>query len=586
MTRSTRFCVTLDVERDYGKGWETPTTRTFRSVVEALPQRFEPLCKAHGTRPTYLVSAEAMLDLDAAAALRSLTDCELGAHLHAEYLPPGPRPAQWSDPSLRVRAMQRDLAPEDERERLSTLTRLFEQQFGKRPTSFRAGRFGAGPRTGAFLKELGYVVDSSATPLVAWPGNDGTDGPDWRNVPSTPWRAHRSGDLRLAGDSPLFEIPVTIVEAARIGRAGKDPTWLRPWYSDRATMLAILEAAARDEDRGMPWRTLCMMFHSMELVAGASPYAQTESEVDRVLSDLDAVFARARSLGFVQATLTEAADALARDDDDAVRSRATRIDPAAWNGDRARWRAFSESVDPAPTLAAHAVQPWFLYSIEQRHERWDNCLGYGWICENAILDVGCGPGWLAAALTEAGHTVVGVDIAEADGVRDRMSRFVQADLSHGIPDEVGDDFDLAIGADVIEHLADPAELLRDMAARVHAHGSVIASVPNISHWYPRFRIAASRFDYDQRGVLDATHLRFFTRRRFLRVAEEAGLERVAHRHTGLPLDALGLGDHALVAGTVGRADRLLVKWWPTMFAYQFVYEFRPWRGGALRNDAR
>ena len=203
-----------------------------------------------------------------------------------------------------------------------------------------------------------------------------------------------------------------------------------------------------------------------------------------------------------------------------------------------------------------------------------------------ILDVGCGPGWLAAALTEAGHTVVGVDIAEADGVRDRMSRFVQADLSQGIPDAVGDDFDLVIGADVIEHLADPAELLGDMASRVHAHGSVIASVPNISHWYPRFRITAGRFDYDQRGVLDATHLRFFTRRRFLRVADEAGLEHVAHRHTGLPLDALGLSDHALVAGTIGRADRLLVKWWPTMFAYQFVYEFRPWRGGALRNDAR
>jgi glycosyltransferase involved in cell wall biosynthesis len=202
-----------------------------------------------------------------------------------------------------------------------------------------------------------------------------------------------------------------------------------------------------------------------------------------------------------------------------------------------------------------------------------------------ILDVGCGPGWLAAALTDAGHTVVGVDIAEADGVVDRMSRFVRADLAEGIPADVGDDFDLVLGADIIEHLADPAALLADMSSRVHAHGSIIASVPNISHWYPRFRIAAGRFDYDQRGVLDATHLRFFTRRRFLRVAEEAGLERVAHRHTGLPLDALGVSDHALVAGTVGRADRLLVKWWPTMFAYQFVYEFRPWRGGALRDDS-
>ena len=40
----------------------------------------------------------------------------------------------------------------------------------------------------------------------------------------------------------------------------------------------------------------------------------------------------------------------------------------------------------------------------------------------------------------------------------------------------------------------------------------------------------------------------------------------------------------IVTGTIGRADRLLVKWWPTMFAYQFVYEFTPWRGGALRSD--
>ncbi|MGB8860298.1 MAG: glycosyltransferase [Ilumatobacteraceae bacterium] len=201
-----------------------------------------------------------------------------------------------------------------------------------------------------------------------------------------------------------------------------------------------------------------------------------------------------------------------------------------------------------------------------------------------ILDVGCGPGWLAQALTDAGHTVVGIDLAEADGVAGRMSRFVRADLGQGIPDEVGGDFDLVLAADIIEHLAEPGRLLADMASRVRPQGSIIASVPNISHWYPRFRIASGRFDYDQRGVLDATHLRFFTRRRFLRVAEEAGLEQVSFRHTGLPLDALGLSTSRVVSGTLGRLDRLLVSVWPTMFAYQFVYEFTPWRGGALRND--
>ena len=200
-----------------------------------------------------------------------------------------------------------------------------------------------------------------------------------------------------------------------------------------------------------------------------------------------------------------------------------------------------------------------------------------------ILDVGCGPGWLSKALTAAGHTVVGVDIAASCGVHERMDTFITADLSEGIPEEVGGDFDLVLAADIIEHLSDPARLLNDMASRMHSHGSIIASVPNISHWYPRFRIAAGRFDYDQRGVLDATHLRFFTRRRFLRVAQEAGLEHVAFRHTGLPLDALGVSQSKVVTATIGNVDRLLVSIWPTMFAYQFVYEFTSWRGGALHN---
>ena len=192
-----------------------------------------------------------------------------------------------------------------------------------------------------------------------------------------------------------------------------------------------------------------------------------------------------------------------------------------------------------------------------------------------ILDVGCGPGWLAKALTEAGHTVVGVDIAErTDGV--------------GAADEPLRRRPTSARASPTMSAATSTSCSRPTSSNTsptppgcsptwpHActrRARIIASVPNISHWYPRFRIAAGRFDYDQRGVLDATHLRFFTRRRFLRVAEEAGLEHVGHRHTGLPLDALGFGDSKLVAGTVGRVDRLLVRWWPTMFAYQFVYEF-------------
>ena len=206
-----------------------------------------------------------------------------------------------------------------------------------------------------------------------------------------------------------------------------------------------------------------------------------------------------------------------------------------------------------------------------------------------ILDVGCGPGWLAQALTAAGHTVTGVDVDAHDGVASRMHRFVQADLTQGLPhdDELAhSQFDVVLAADVIEHLPDPQRLLRDLAARVRPGGSIIASVPNIGHWYPRSRVLAGRFDYDQRGILDATHQRFFTRRSFLRMAHDAGLEPTGVAHTGLPLDALGVADSRAVTATIGRTDRVLVRVWPTLFAYQFVFELVPWHGGALRADAQ
>jgi 2-polyprenyl-3-methyl-5-hydroxy-6-metoxy-1,4-benzoquinol methylase len=190
-----------------------------------------------------------------------------------------------------------------------------------------------------------------------------------------------------------------------------------------------------------------------------------------------------------------------------------------------------------------------------------------------VLDVGCGPGWLAAALTEQGHTVVGVDIAHDPGVETRMSRFVRADLEQGLPDEVGHGFDVAIGADVIEHVRDSQPLVEQMAARLRHGGTVIASVPNISHWYPRGRTLFGLFGYDQRGILDATHLRFFTRRSFLRLAEQAGLRPLTHRHTGLPFDALGIRTERGPGKVLATIDRWLVRAWPTMFAYQFVYEF-------------
>jgi 2-polyprenyl-3-methyl-5-hydroxy-6-metoxy-1,4-benzoquinol methylase len=189
-----------------------------------------------------------------------------------------------------------------------------------------------------------------------------------------------------------------------------------------------------------------------------------------------------------------------------------------------------------------------------------------------VLDVGCGPGWLAAALTAQGHTVTGVDVVDDPDAHGRMATFVHGDVETGLPETAGGGFDVVVAADVIEHVRRPERLLAQMVDRLNPGGTLIASVPNIGHWYPRARTALGLFDYDQRGILDSTHLRFFTRRSFLRLARQVGLEPVVHRHTGLPFDALRLRTDRPVGKLASLLDRALVRAWPTMFAYQFVYE--------------
>lgn len=196
-----------------------------------------------------------------------------------------------------------------------------------------------------------------------------------------------------------------------------------------------------------------------------------------------------------------------------------------------------------------------------------------------VLDLGCADGALGQRIRTLGHHVTGVDLDRFDGVEERLDGFIQADLEHGIPDSVGSGYDIVLCADVIEHVRDPRQLLHDAGQLVAAGGSVIASVPNFGHWYPRTRTALGLFDYDRRGILDSTHIRFFTRRSFEHLISDAGLVVVRRDATGLPFDVAkrGSGDDGESAkvGLVGAVDKMTVKLRPQLFGYQFLYELKP-----------
>jgi methionine biosynthesis protein MetW len=220
-----------------------------------------------------------------------------------------------------------------------------------------------------------------------------------------------------------------------------------------------------------------------------------------------------------------------------------------------------------------------------------------WMSErppSRVLDLGCADGYLAAELRASGHHVVGVDMVAADGVKERVDRFVQGDLDEGVPPEVAGPFDVVVAADVVEHVRRPESILDQLHDLLSPSGVVIVSVPNFAHWYPRLRVLAGRFDYDNRGILDRTHLRFYTRRSFEQLVRERGWEIARRGYTGLPLDVAdrgggidrgpgstgrsrddsGRGMRSL-RGLVERADGWAVRARPTVFAYQLLYQLTP-----------
>jgi len=198
-----------------------------------------------------------------------------------------------------------------------------------------------------------------------------------------------------------------------------------------------------------------------------------------------------------------------------------------------------------------------------------------------VLDLGCSDGRLAERLRSLGHHVTGVDVIAHDGVKERVDRFVEADLEQGIPPEIEGPFDVVLAADVLEHVRHPEHILDQVYELLEPNGSLLVSVPNFGHWYPRLRVASGRFDYDRRGIIDQDHVRFFTRRSFERLVEAHRFQVARRDGTGLPLEVADRGGNGQAPGSsfgarvIAGLDRAAVVVRPQLFAYQFLYDLRP-----------
>lgn len=157
-----------------------------------------------------------------------------------------------------------------------------------------------------------------------------------------------------------------------------------------------------------------------------------------------------------------------------------------------------------------------------------------------VLEIGCGSGQTLEMLKEKNLCLetVGVELftAAADEARNRVNSIYCMDVEKSpMPDNIGK-FDLILLLDVLEHLVDPWALLSSLVENhLAVRGKVIVSLPNARHFSLVLPLLRGRFDYVERGILDKTHLRFFTKDSATKLLETSGLNIESIKSTSLDL---------------------------------------------------
>lgn len=226
-----------------------------------------------------------------------------------------------------------------------------------------------------------------------------------------------------------------------------------------------------------------------------------------------------------------------------------------------------------------------------------------------VLDLGCGLGHVASRCKQSGMKVTGVDCVTP--LSETMTEFHSANLESDVLPVSVRDFDAVLLLDVIEHLANPEEFLLSMRNddRNHPADSIqepasseqplvsendrsnsesgiepglaesnmsqpllVLSTPNVAFAAIRLNLLMGQFRYAERGILDITHKRLFTRRSLLQMLKVCGFEIERVHGVGVPFAAVMPGKTGRILGWFAN---LFAKVWPSLFAFQILVECRP-----------
>ncbi len=236
-----------------------------------------------------------------------------------------------------------------------------------------------------------------------------------------------------------------------------------------------------------------------------------------------------------------------------------------------RYKTTCRSVACHPEFREYFVHYPIKHSKDSSHDYARRLVG----SNQEVLDIGCGEGILASEIKLNGNRVTGIDLlprVEHQGV---LEQYFSADLEQGIRPVIqvlgGKRFDRVLLLDILEHLRRPEALLAECQDVLGSDGQLIVSLPNIANITVRSMLLFGRFNYTERGLLDRTHLRFFTRKTARRLLEENGYRILREEATVMPIElVLNLSPENLLLRFCNRLLALFTKLLPGLLGYQIV----------------
>jgi O-antigen biosynthesis protein len=193
----------------------------------------------------------------------------------------------------------------------------------------------------------------------------------------------------------------------------------------------------------------------------------------------------------------------------------------------------------------------------------DEAVKYG-----RVLELGCSNGFLSKLIAAGGAKVTGVEIDQEAAAQARQYCEQVLTLNLNTPGWTGNlnqRFDLATYGDVLEHLLDPLATLTETKKVLNPGGRVLICLPNIAHWTVRAKLSLGIFEYQSNGLLDCTHLRFFTVPTAHQLIEDAGYKILWFR----PIFG------GRYTASLRPAWHWITKMRPNLFSYQMMFLAEP-----------